>query len=310
MHLNLLPDEWAPGAFARYLAVIGPQSKSRFRWQRNRMLRSNLGVGNSDCPAIELLSEICATPVSTIIKSHTLLPFKHAIAKGQGGQDGGSTISSSEIERNWNESPSGHIKACRQCAYGDRRSIGYAYWRLSHQLPGILRCSKHGSELVFIAKPEAIPVNVSAAIESGRKLRTPDTHSTLYGLFDEVINSIFENPHCDSARKITQRIKAALSPTIQERYSTDLYSHRLALLTRPQKLHQWLYEAVAGYRVTSNFFGDSTSYSGFSHCLSSTKLSPNVYVLAATLLFQDDPVFVRDLFGVHMRMGTRFAAAS
>ena len=40
------------------------------------------------------------------------------------------------------------LQACPACVIADERDLGHAYWRRSHQLPGVLLCPDHGVPLV------------------------------------------------------------------------------------------------------------------------------------------------------------------
>lgn len=40
-----------------------------------------------------------------------------------------------------------HLKYCTECAAKDLSSLGYSYWRCSHQIPGVLWCSEHDNLL-------------------------------------------------------------------------------------------------------------------------------------------------------------------
>lgn len=72
------------------------------------------------------------------------------------------------------------LKYCSECAAKDLSTLGYSYWRCSHQIPGVLWCSEHDNFLSIH--------NKTGSLKSPHQLSDPNTNSDLRALSQEQIN--------------------------------------------------------------------------------------------------------------------------
>ncbi len=59
-----------------------------------------------------------------------------------------------------------HLKFCPVCAMDDQKSTGFAYWRVAHQSPLVLRCSIHEVQFIYLegthftfGRPTSLDIN-------------------------------------------------------------------------------------------------------------------------------------------------------
>ena len=106
------------------------------------------GTQLSECPAAVTLALAAEIPLKEFVRKHTLIPFHKPVSLNDYDVDHGDSSGMYLIEhfgtRVWRQSMA---KFCPQCVAGDMESPRFAYWRRSHQLPGIIWCIKHGCQL-------------------------------------------------------------------------------------------------------------------------------------------------------------------
>lgn len=107
-----------------------------------------LGTQLSDCPAAATLALAAEIPLKEFVRKHSLLPFHRAVSLKDYDVDHGDPSGLYLIEhfgtRVWRQSMA---MFCPECVAADMESSRFAYWRRSHQLPGIPWCIKHGCQL-------------------------------------------------------------------------------------------------------------------------------------------------------------------
>lgn len=93
----------------------------------------------------------------SLLQNHTLTPFFNALEGLKPNKPGSKSLRHRQaFERKAPFRLGGKLlRYCLQCAEEDITSLGYSYWRRSHQLPGAIWCSKHGSQLVSTSQHDA-----------------------------------------------------------------------------------------------------------------------------------------------------------
>ena len=93
----------------------------------------------------------------SLLQNHTLTPFFNVLEGLKLNKPGSKSLKHRQaFERKSPFRLGGKLlHYCPQCAEEDILSAGYSYWRRSHQLPGAIWCSKHGSQLVSASRHDA-----------------------------------------------------------------------------------------------------------------------------------------------------------
>jgi hypothetical protein len=106
------------------------------------------GTQLSDCPAAATLALAAEIPLKEFVRKHSLLPFHRTVSLKDFDVEHGDPSRLYLIEhfgtRVWRQSMA---LICPECVVSDMGSSRFAYWRRSHQLPGIPWCIKHGCQL-------------------------------------------------------------------------------------------------------------------------------------------------------------------
>ncbi len=99
-------------------------------------------------PAAATLALAAGKPLQQFVVDHSLLPFHRAISLKDYDVEHGDPLRANFIEffgtKVWRQSDA---MFCLDCIREDLNKLGYAYWRRSHQLPGVYWCNKHGTQL-------------------------------------------------------------------------------------------------------------------------------------------------------------------
>ncbi|MZK48997.1 TnsD family Tn7-like transposition protein [Clostridium beijerinckii] len=113
---------------------------------------------------INNLPDKCTLTVDEIIKKHTLykcytafLPSERAtyIYDLMAGENGSLIFTALGMCNN-NMKIDSSLKYCNQCVESDRNNFGEAFFHIEHQVPGVLMCQKHFSELYICNKSTQI----------------------------------------------------------------------------------------------------------------------------------------------------------
>lgn len=106
------------------------------------------GTKLSDYPAAATLALAAEIPLKEFVRNHSLFPFHRTVSQKDYDVEHGDPSKLYLIEhfgtRVWRQSMA---LFCPECVAGDIEYSRFAYWRRSHQLPGIPWCTKHGCQL-------------------------------------------------------------------------------------------------------------------------------------------------------------------
>lgn len=119
---------------------------------------------------LDLLALACETELTKYVRSHTLLPVLRAVANERSDIAHGDPSDLATIRRNALRQALSHAVLCQECVEEDVAFWGYSFWRLSQQLPGLLRCSKHGSPLLQVMANDAFDRPPLKSLPSARPI--------------------------------------------------------------------------------------------------------------------------------------------
>lgn len=99
---------------------------------------------------IEDLASLAELSVESLLQKHTLIPFVRAVVPDETSVDmyGRRRVSSErtpKLAARW-----GTLRYCPSCVERDEKKRGFAYWRRTHQLPGMLWCPWHECQLIAV----------------------------------------------------------------------------------------------------------------------------------------------------------------
>lgn len=212
-----LPDELANGYTERLLRLNGCSAatcKSRAFYE------SPFSKVLPQLSWIDKLARLVGQSPETFRHQHTMLPFNGAVqAKGRIGwlvptpQRSQFRYSAGKLN------PLGML-ACPQCAKEDTAFWGVSYWRRTHQLTGVVWCSKHEAPLM-LCDPSAASSLPSEALSRAkpldRNLVTQAMANVTVRKYAEICASFLANSrslstnqvvHCLQARAATLGIRA------------------------------------------------------------------------------------------------------
>lgn len=174
---RLLPDEWAPGYWARLLHLNGvPRRRAR---TVTRELAERLGTGyapNLYDSERSILAIANATQLSVmeVYSSHTLLPLNAAVSSWANLDWFEDSEPASIARRLASREGATGGSLCARCVDEDVAFWGFGYWRRSHQIEGVDWCSKHTvplhrvtGEVAYLPLPHALLAPDSRERSSG-----------------------------------------------------------------------------------------------------------------------------------------------
>jgi hypothetical protein len=141
-----LPDEYARGYLGRIRRLNGDLPLKTVRRMLLSFISNGSGHNYSD-DWVPILAKISGLGMETFIRRHTFLPFSRAVHTKLAGIAHGSPDSERIMNSVKMTSPVKCARFCKECIRVDQLSSDIGYWRRSHQLPGAVYCSEHGSAL-------------------------------------------------------------------------------------------------------------------------------------------------------------------
>jgi hypothetical protein len=141
-----LPDEYVRGYLGRIKRLNGDLPLGKVRRMLMNVLSNASELDYSD-DWVPILAKISGLGMETFIRRHTFLPFSRAVHTKLAGIAHGSPDSERILNSVKMTSPVKCARFCKECIRVDQLSSDIGYWRRSHQLPGAVYCSEHGSAL-------------------------------------------------------------------------------------------------------------------------------------------------------------------
>lgn len=152
---EILPGELARGYLGRLRTINGfPNPKETVR-----VLRHYLGErssGRQSSPVAILLAKALQMPTEAFCRQHTMLPYMRAVTSHLPDMKHGVAGSENVVWLGGMSTPQPGACFCRSCVTEDMDFWGYAYFRRSHQLPGVPYCEKHREPLLRVADEGAL----------------------------------------------------------------------------------------------------------------------------------------------------------
>lgn len=147
MHIpTLLPDEHSKGYQGRVRRLNGDIPLVTLR--KHLVNALNIREENSEqYNIVEALALASQVGLERFVRDHTLMPFLRIVHSDSAASAHGTASSYRQLTQAGLVVSDRLAKFCLDCVNEDRLTIGIAYWRRSHQLPGIVFCSNHQSIL-------------------------------------------------------------------------------------------------------------------------------------------------------------------
>lgn len=141
---RILDGEFSRGYRGRLRVLNQYSSVLKFM----RSLRREVHGGDaSEIPDSVTLAQVAGLSLEEFVQKSSLLPFQRAVSLKDADVRHGDSARLSLIERCGTRVWRQYMAlSCPQCIKEDLE-VGFAYWRLTHQIPGIPWCTKHGCEL-------------------------------------------------------------------------------------------------------------------------------------------------------------------
>lgn len=143
---SLLPDEFVCGYRGRLSWLNRFSSETKFMAALRRQVHPEI---ISEYPSAGTLARTANIDLKDFVRAHTMLPLHRAVTPHDPQIQHGDPARLDIIDffgaRLFNQ----EARLCAQCVEADLDKRGYAYWRRSHQLPGIHWCPTHGTELLI-----------------------------------------------------------------------------------------------------------------------------------------------------------------
>lgn len=167
---ELTPDEIAKGYLGRFRKGNGYATMPK----AIDALRDRYGgnAGNGLNPLPYALANATGLASEEFCRHHTMLPFYRAVTNFMPEVDNGAPGAVQTMAHGMS-TPESSARWCRSCVQEDLDFWGYAYYRRSHQLPGVMCCTKHREILVGVPTREAFDVQpgMLAAIEVHQEIK-------------------------------------------------------------------------------------------------------------------------------------------
>lgn len=139
---NIHPDEFGPGYMIRLGLING------FKTEKEVIdaIRQNFSISDEHHSLTALhLSTVLGVNIEQFCQQHTVLPLHRSITSYHPDVEHGSLKHKYAVMRYGHLGLTKELKVCRSCLDEDVQYWGHAYYRRSHQFPGIRYCTKHGN---------------------------------------------------------------------------------------------------------------------------------------------------------------------
>jgi hypothetical protein len=151
---SLLPDEMDRGYLGRVEKWNGYEGLKDKKATLETM-RDWLGEEINPAPGetgatIKLLSRVAGVEIEQFVADHTLLSWRRAITPYKTHVEHGSAAEESILSNTGFRVSRPGAVFCKDCIQDDQETLGFSYWRRSHQLPGKCLCEKHQTPLYMV----------------------------------------------------------------------------------------------------------------------------------------------------------------
>ena len=164
-------DELAIGHIGRLRRWCG----ARTRDELVKALRERVGDrGNDGMPALHVVATACGLQPDQYVGRHSMLPFTCFLVSeipslGRSAPRWSNTV----VNAIGYLTPTGRPTFCGSCAVEQRERRTYSTWNRALQLPGKLRCPRHGAPLLQALEAESFMEQPSDVFASSRYVELP-----------------------------------------------------------------------------------------------------------------------------------------
>lgn len=141
------PDEFGPGYLIRLGLVNGLKSQKDVL---KRILHHYPNITEHRTLPPYLLSVVLGMSTEEYCQEHSLLPIYRSISNSALDLAHGSIQNLYGLQRWGHFAKIKYLKVCKSCINEDLDFLGYSYYRRSHQIPGVMCCTKHGPESGYL----------------------------------------------------------------------------------------------------------------------------------------------------------------
>ena len=149
----LIPEpmvcEVAPGYLGRMSTINGFYSVAQTETALRQYAARRYGIAPTNAMA-HVLATVLGMNTRDFCRQHTMLPFIRAVHPEDLAH--GDPTAETVLRSTGMRMPRRGAYFCRQCANEDLGYWGVAYFRREHQLPGVIKCSKHQAPLASTSK--------------------------------------------------------------------------------------------------------------------------------------------------------------
>lgn len=282
---SLLPDEFAGGYFCR----LARMNRLKGLPQIHAFLRSALTT-RKDRPQpgriVDVLSELAGVRSDAIITQHSLLPFSRAVracASCQPHSELDDRVGHAGLTYPFTAGKQA-FNLCPLCVQEDVAFHGLTFWRRSHQIKGVVVCSKHGCGL-------------RTAMKRGWQDLPEDLLNSSTAIDQDIVDDALRNPVIRRYEEICSTLALRSLPFSMESVSGVLRNRALDMYgQKPNgslRLTPLAIEKAAGPWLSSYFAGlQEKRRTGYADSLDRTigtskvPLATPYYALALALLFE------------------------
>ena len=204
-----LPDECSRG----YLGRINKLNGDLHLHNLHRMLfnvASESGAPFDRKDWTNSLAVVSGLGNVNFIRRHTFLPFSRAIHTESAGIAHGIRYPGSQWRMVKMTPLTKFARFCKECIRADRASTGVDYWRRSHQFPGAVFCSEHGSPLYQMdryAPERGMPADFeNVAMAVNKKIVLAAKKNPLVARYIRVCQQLLDGIHPIDTRQASFRI--------------------------------------------------------------------------------------------------------
>lgn len=200
-----LPDEIIQGWLGRMHAINCISPKENIEELIANHVRSlNRQTATRD-DLFQDVADVLAMEREHLLKQHTLTQFFNCLSGLKvSGKPGTKSIKHKDARERYAAFSFGgkNPRYCWQCAQEDLSSLGFSYWRRTHQIPGFLWCAKHNSHLIIVARRDAFnecPHEITDTALNEKIHGLSSDQTKLLKRYAFIANEIFEQmPEIDS----------------------------------------------------------------------------------------------------------------
>ncbi len=142
IRLQPLPDELDMGYLGRLLQMNGVASEKTFA-----DLATDFGNQDGEFSMADLLADVAGVSLQKFVMRHSTSPLRRAITSHRPDVAHGFLKGKYLLSSFCRHIAQQGAQYCLECVKADQVFHGFSYWRRTHQLPGVMWCAKHRTNL-------------------------------------------------------------------------------------------------------------------------------------------------------------------